>query len=597
MDSRNSLASVNIELFVYKLVLCIIILPIFGLVAPIFLIQQAVVEGYRLIRRTAFVAAGLELPQVAQIRFEGYAFYQVAGLIMLALLLTFVVRYRRSIMAARMQRTLPDAPGDRRFRDMPAGLNARIEPRIEELWQRIGGVGNAPYILCFASTGLIACVTERNARPAVALSTGLIDQVTKPGDRLGDAILFHELAHIMGQDSSLFRRSAAFVDAFRLTFAIFIVAMAVTFIVSSIGEIWNFGGIEQRSSSPAAFLTGSIREVVFPYASMVLILRYVALVIMLTELRADLRAALALGGLATFAATVRGAQGFRPSSRIHLVRSWIGTKISHLTAQERLNLLERPGRLLAPKYRYFAASIALSVLLIFNGALAFSGFDWVLQSGVIATVAALNAITVSMAVALVWDGRPRAAAPRLTMTALIVVAANMLFLFSPTEVMGTTSEMITAYSDPNFANEDYKQKACDAWYAAVGKPAVEAIADGRFLLWVVVVLAALLLLRAASPGVRRRVAAIGAGLGAALTTMFVAAGAPFATYLLLPGRFWESRDPISAAMIQCGPALPIVASTVIGLALIAGGGTRPPGDRAEVLLVATSRTAAAQSRK
>lgn len=570
-DGQDGLAAVNIELFVYKLVLCAIILPIFDLISPIFLIQQAVVDAYRLIRRTAFVAANLDLPQVEQIRFEGYAFFHVAGLVTLTLLLTFIVGYLRSAGPGRSQRTLPDAPRDRRFRDLPASVRARIEARVDGLWPRIGA-GEAPDVACFASTGLAACVIERNARPAVALSTGLIDRIGEHGDRLSDAILLHELAHIVGRDGRLFRRSTAFVGSFRLTFTILIVALALTSIASSFGEIWNLGGIEQRSPSPAAFLIDVVRNLIFPYASMVLTLRYVALIIMLTELRADLRAALAIGGLAPFADAVRDAQGFRPSSRVHILRSWIGTRVSHLTAQERLDLLQRPRRLLTPKYRYFLASIALSILLVIDGALAFSGFDWVLQVGIIASVAALNAITVSMVMALAWDGRPVTAVPRLAWIATIVVAANSLFLFSSSAVMGTTGELVTAYFDPNFASDETAlHDAYDAWCTVVGKPVVDAMADGRFLLWSLSVLGALLTLRALLPARRGQTAVVGAGLATALTSAIVAAGAPIATYLLLPSRLLDLREPIIAAMMRFGPALPVVAGTVIGLALGADG--------------------------
>jgi hypothetical protein len=441
------------------------------------------------------------------------------------------------------------------------------------LWHSIAGPGVAPGILCFASTGLAACVTERNGRAAVALSTGLLDRFAAPTDRLGDAIVLHEFAHVVGGDVRLFRRSTAFASAFRTTSTTFIVAMAAVFLVSSIAEIVNYGGIELRSPSTMAFFTQAVRNLVFPFVAMLLALRYLALIVMLTELRADLRAAIALGGLGLFAATVRDAEGVRGSTRVHLVQSWVGTKVSHLTAQERLSLLERPERLQTPKYRYFIASIALAVFLLVDGAFAFTGFDWVLQVGIVATLAALNAITVALAARRIV-GRDVINALRSLPSAAVVVAINAIILFSPSRVMGTTGEVVVELTDPNFSHDpEAFRQTLGNWYVAAAKPVVDALADGRFVLWVAAVWGGLLLLGAVRSTRRDRVALLG-GLLAALLTVIVAAAAPFATYFLLPHGLWDSREAIAQTACLCGPPLPVAFAALSIAALIAFGSGR-----------------------
>ncbi|RNJ41802.1 hypothetical protein B5V01_21675 [Mesorhizobium erdmanii] len=417
-----------------------VILPIFGLIAPIFTVHQAVVEIYRLTRRLAALR-GRDLPQVEQINFEGHAFLIAGTIITFLALVAFAVCFARSMMRDRTPGTLPDSPGDRGFRPIPARLLANVEAKVTPLWRDMGS-GRPPALVCFASTSSAACVTEVGGIQAIALSTGLIDQLLKGDERLAQVILLHEMAHLVGGDVGSFRRLTAFVEAFRWIFLIYLVTTGLAFAISIPAETFNLAGIEERSPSLPAFLTRTARDLIFAYISMLLVLRYVALLIMLTELRADLRAAMTLGSFSTFASTVRAASGFRPSSRLHLVQSWIGTKVAHLTAGERLDLLERPSRLFTPKYRYFAASIGLCIFLIVDGSLAFSGFDWVLQAGIIATVAGLNAITIAMLLANDVSGLRRIALPRLLAIATMVVTANLLFLFLPSDVVGTTDTVI-----------------------------------------------------------------------------------------------------------------------------------------------------------
>ncbi len=561
MASRNELAAVNIELIVYKLVLCVVVIPVFGIVAPLFLLQQAVVEAYRLLRRLAFLTTRFELPAVEQIRFEGHGFYYAAGVMVAALITSFVWQYRRAWLPASSGRQLPDVASARRFRELPASLAGRVAPRIERLWHQMAATGAPPGILCFASTGLAACVTERNARPVIALSTGLLDRMAEPSDRLTDAIVLHELAHVISDDDTLFRRTTAFVAAFRSTFMSFIVIMAVVFLLSSIAEITDLGGIEKRSPSIMAYFTGSMRELVFPYVGMLLVLRYIALIVMLTELRADLHAAIALGGLSLFAAAVRNAEGMRNSTGLHLVQSLAGTRVSHLTAQERLSLLERPERLQSPKYRYFIASIALAAFLLVNGALAFSGFDWVLQVGIVATISAVNAITVAMAIRSVRVYDNAISGWRAFVSAFTVVAINALLLFDPSEVMGSTSEVIVALTDPTFARgADAMRQTFGNWYVAAAKPVVDTFADGRAFVWLAAVTCALTLLRWLRPG-RAVGMTVAGGCLAALLTPIVAAGAPFATYLWLPQSLWGYREQVLLAALFYGPPLPLVAAS------------------------------------
>ncbi|PTS88472.1 hypothetical protein DBR17_04470 [Sphingomonas sp. HMWF008] len=542
-----------------------VILPIFGLIAPIFLVHQAVVEMYRLARRLAALR-GYDLPQVEQVNFEGHAFLIAGMLITFLALAAFAARFAWTMMRDRTSRALPDAPGDRRFRPIPARLLSDIASKITPLWQDMASAP-PPALVCFASTSSAACVTMVDGTQAIALSTGLIDQLLKGDERLAQVILLHEMAHIVGGDVGSFRRLAAFVEAFRWVFLIFIIATGLAFTISIPAEYFNLAGIDQRSPSLPAYFTRTARDLFFAYVSMLLILRYVALIIMLTELRADLRAAMTLGSFDTFAATVRAASGFRSSSRLHLVQSWIGTKVAHLTAGERLDLLERPSRLFTPKYRYFAASIGLCIFLIIDGSLAFSGFEWVLQAGIIATVAGLNAITIAMLLTNDLSGARRIILSRLVAITAMVVVANLLLLFQPSDVMGTTDTVVVALTDPNFSYS--MSDVLAKWYTASAKPAVDALLDGRAILWGGSTLTILWCCSRMQGSRWRQFIGTGAGLVAAFMTALVATGAPIATYLLLPESLYDAREPISQFMVNFGPLVPIVTAGMVGLLFVA----------------------------
>lgn len=78
--------------------------------------------------------------------------------------------------------------------------------------------------------------------------------MSKGEDPLTKAILLHEMAHLVGGEIHRFRRFAAFVDAYRGTFLIFLGATAATLIVSMFAEYFNLSGIDQRSPSLPAYL-------------------------------------------------------------------------------------------------------------------------------------------------------------------------------------------------------------------------------------------------------------------------------------------------------------------------------------------------------
>lgn len=571
-STQSDLGAVSIELAIYRLVLFGVILPIFGLIAPIFLVHQAVVNIYRLARRLAALR-GWDLPQVEQVNFEGHAFLIAGALITFIAVVAFATRFTRSLIRDQRDRVLPDAPGDRRFRPIPSRLLSDVEAKVRPLWQDMGD-GSPPALICFASTSSAACVTTVGSTQAIALSTGLIDQLLKGDERLAQVILLHEMAHLVGGDVGSFRRLTAFVGAFRWVFLIVLIGIGLAFIISTPAEYFNLAGIDQRGSSLQAYLRWTARDLIFAYISMLLVLRYVALIIMLTELRADLRAAMTLGSFESFSSTVRAASGFRPSNRLHLVQSWVGTKVTHLAAGERLDLLERPSRLFTPKYRYFAASIGLCIFLIVDGSLAFSGFDWVLQVGIIATVAGLNAITIAMLLANDFSGTRHVAYPRLLEMASMAVVANVLFLFLPSDVMGSTDTVLVAITDPNFSYT--ASPVLREWYTASAKPVVDALLDGRAVLWVGSVFATLwacMRMRGSRP---RSIAGAGAGFSAACFTILVAAGSPFATYLLLPDRLYDARDPIRQFMVTYGPPIPIVFAGMLGLLLVAARSRTKP---------------------
>jgi hypothetical protein len=112
----------------------------------------------------------------------------------------------------------------------------------------------------------------------------------------------------------------------------------------------------------------------------------------------------------------------------------------------------------------------------------FDSFDWVLQAGIIATVAGLNAITIAMLLANDFSGPSRVALSRLLAIAAITVTANLPFLFLPSDIMDTTDTVIVAITVPNLLYSS--STVLGEWYTASAKPAIDTLLDGRAALWI-----------------------------------------------------------------------------------------------------------------
>jgi hypothetical protein len=189
-----------------------------------------------------------------------------------------------------------------------------------------------------------------------------------------------------------------------------------------------------------AFYRDDLAFVLFPYIGLLIIWRYLSFVVMLVELRADVRAALAAGGLESFVTSLSSQPGVRRSPA-SLFRSVLGMNVSHLTASERLAfLLRRPEGLLAPKILYFAATIMFMLVLLLQGALLFTPFEWIVGAGLMVTVCAMNTVAVAMTANAERHFFERDSLGRDLILSVILLLTNGIFLLKPEEVGGTLSD-------------------------------------------------------------------------------------------------------------------------------------------------------------
>ena len=481
----------GIEIGVHLVALLAVVLPIYVLAGPLSFLQETVWAGSSIVDRLAHLA-GVSLPSSAQLLFEG-KIAGIARMMGLLVLIASLLFYRRTV---KVESRIGGSREGRRYREIPSAMREPLEVELRLLWSSSGRSRPAPELRCFPSTDVAACALKDGNSSAIAVSTGLLERFGKEDrvDSLIRVILLHEISHILRGDQIRFPQARALLRVCRAVVLAMLVGMAVTLMAWSVMDKWGVGTTEPSDASVAAYIKETVQAVSFAYLGLIVIQRYASFVLMLIELRADVTAAGMGGGLRAFVRTVSEDGAIRREGLAGWVRTLFGMKVTHLTSRERADLLKSPDRLLTPKLRYFAYLLVLPLLLLINGFVAFTPFEWILRVGMLGGTVALNVLCVLMVANAGSLGPKGVSTRRVVVVSAVVVLVNLTLFVDMYGVVMRSGELVTAAVDPNF-REPFPQVASRAIALAktLTEPLATATENGRLLVWVCAVFGTFLL--------------------------------------------------------------------------------------------------------
>jgi len=215
-----------------------------------------------------------------------------------------------------------------------------------------------PLLWSYSDQRTDARTVRWNGAPAVVVSAGLVQHArTAPDDVRG--YLMHEFGHVANGDLTVFEWTLALASAFRLVTVLSVLAATVLVLLpTDRPSILFFASPDTPVFFFLLLMVGTLWLLTIALAWL-LVVRYAGVLTSLRELHADVRAA-AWMAPGAYVATIRGAHDRGRRSRL---RSLLTPRLIHLSARERVDLLEDPVRLAAPKVRYFAL-VAVVVLLL-----------------------------------------------------------------------------------------------------------------------------------------------------------------------------------------------------------------------------------------
>lgn len=225
----------------------------------------------------------------------------------------------------------------------------------------VGMSGEPPPLLWVYTDQRTHAQTVRwGGAPAIVVSAGLVQHArAAPAD--ARAYLVHELAHVANGDLPVFEWTLGLTAGFRLVAVLAVVAAASLVVVPASADAPSILFFDAPESPIFVFLllmVGTLWLFTILFAWL-LVVRYAGVLTSLRELHADTRAA-AWMPPGAYVATIRDARAQPGRSRL---RSLLSPRLIHLSASERIALLEDPARLVAPKIRYFALVGALVLFL------------------------------------------------------------------------------------------------------------------------------------------------------------------------------------------------------------------------------------------
>jgi Zn-dependent protease with chaperone function len=196
-----------------------------------------------------------------------------------------------------------------------------------------------------------ARILGRSNNPVLAVSAGLVSlSATRP--EVVRVYLLHEFAHIKNNDLEVFAWTLSLLDAFR--------AIVVLAICGSVALSWPY--LHSGLWTALLLMVGVIWLVSLALVWM-LLARYAGVIISLRELYADVQAVAWSGDLDEYREIVRRDLHGAPTERAREWWTLLTLRLIHLSPIERLRMLSEPERLIAPRYRHFAAAAVLCAIV------------------------------------------------------------------------------------------------------------------------------------------------------------------------------------------------------------------------------------------
>lgn len=365
---------------------------------------------------------------------------------------------------------------------LPVGAKGELlKDRVAALWAELETSRAAPEVVWFANFGVLAHARSGRNGTAIEVSSGLWERVVA-GDSLAEGILAHEMAHLVRGDPQVFAALGSAAGAARLSIRIAtLTGLAAMFVL--VGDEALSGLTAQTDLSAtllnitATVVLAGLVLLALPLGSTI-VRRHCGLISALMEMRADVLAALWTSGLARFAKTFETYPARRQSTLADVGHSLFSPNLTHLSEAERINLLYSRDRLITPKIRYFAFSIALPFLLPTTAAtylIAGGAFDQALVTGVAVifqlTTAAmlLNAgdagcpswrRVILLGVALCFAQ----ALPRINLASIGYFLTNYAVAIAVPGGFGSPTSWEGVFSDACLTGDDVFQEFLDATY-------------------------------------------------------------------------------------------------------------------------------------
>jgi len=376
----------SVEVRAHVLLLALVVAPITLIVLPSVLCAPG---GYAVGQAAA---SGGPLRILAVLGDVGWLSLSLGAGTLVTVLATSVgvVAYRRSLRADDETTTKP-----------PTGpKGAMLIDVARHLWERVGGASDrSPEVVWSANFNVLAHADAGPGRRRIRVSSGLWERVTR-GDGIAETILTHEIAHLVHRDPTAFRGLAAVAAARRAVLR----ATLGTALAALLLLLWHVVATGLAAAAPVARIAARGAATVSVVGLILAIVplgaaalgRYAGFIASLIEMRADVAAALWTGGLDRFARMLAEDPTVRRSSFRDRRLSVLSLHLTHISETERQELLGRPDRLITPKLRYFALSLALALLLPINAMtplLAGGALDHLLMLG---PVAVLHVVTIAM---------------------------------------------------------------------------------------------------------------------------------------------------------------------------------------------------------
>lgn len=307
-----------------------------------------------------------------------------------------------------------------------------LQNLIGQMWELLhASGGNQPSVVWFANLGIIARALPTRGTHRIAISAGLWVRAIQ-NDLLARFILLHEMAHLVHGDLRAFARLKAVVKAAKIILSSLFWASVATIVwliaiqsVLTLSAEGTLGTVVAQAVVIAA--QGIILIGLVPLMGTI-VRRYISFVIALTELRADVCAGVAGGGLEGFATSFARDTSVHQSTPRELRQSLFSSELTHLPESERQALLSSPERLFTPKLRYFWISLA-SVLL-----LPLTGYIGYVLGGILAWLAVVAVAAALATSAILMVGLCGAARIRLSWTTIAPLGVAIVLFTAASQI-------------------------------------------------------------------------------------------------------------------------------------------------------------------